>query len=133
MEKEESTNDKDAVVCYHLWDSGLTILWDGDVRSPPGVAKAAEVIRDKFALRFWKIKVRKSFFAWFGQRYKVHVPHQNMVAWDGTKYVWTAKDKGKYAHYWRAMWGQTENDKQKSLLATGDCITRAANATYWNW
>jgi hypothetical protein len=31
------------------------------------------------------------------------------------------------------MWGQKENDKQKSLLAAGDCITRAANATGWNW
>jgi hypothetical protein len=31
------------------------------------------------------------------------------------------------------MWGQKENDKQKSLLAVGDCITRAANYTWWNW
>jgi hypothetical protein len=25
------------------------------------------------------------------------------------------------------------NDKQKSLLAVGYCITIAANATWWNW
>jgi hypothetical protein len=31
------------------------------------------------------------------------------------------------------VWGQKENDKQKSLLAAGDCITRAANSTWWNW
>jgi hypothetical protein len=59
--------------------------------------------------------------------------HQKVVAWDGAKYVWTGNYKGEYAHYWRAMWGQKENDKQKSLLAVGDCITRAANSTWWNW
>jgi hypothetical protein len=73
------------------------------VLPPPDVAKAAEVIRELFALRFWKIKVRKNFFAWFRKRYKVQVPHKNMVAWDGTKYVQTVKYKGQYAHYWRAM------------------------------
>jgi hypothetical protein len=32
------------------------------VLPPSDVAKAAEVIREQFALRFWKLKVRKSFF-----------------------------------------------------------------------
>jgi hypothetical protein len=121
------------VIPYHLWDSRLTRLWDGDVLPPLDVAKAAEVIREKFALQFWKIKLRKIFFAWFRQRYKVHVPHQNMIAWDGTKYVWAVNYKGQYAHYWTAMQGQKENDKQKSLLAAGGCITRAENSTWWNW
>jgi hypothetical protein len=103
------------------------------VLHPSDVAKAAEVIREKFALRFWKPKVRKSFFIWFSQRYKVHVPHQDTVAWDGAKYVWTDNYKGQYVHYWRAMWRQKENDKQKPLLAAGDCITRAANSTWCNW
>jgi hypothetical protein len=29
--------------------------------------------------------------------------------------------------------GQKENDKQKSMLAAGGCITRAANSTWFNW
>jgi hypothetical protein len=102
-EQEEDTKNDDAVIPYHLWDSRLTRLWDGDVLPPSDVANAAEVIREKFALRFWKLKVRKSFFIWFSQRYKVHVTHQDMVAWDVTKYVWTGYYKGKYAHYWRAV------------------------------
>jgi hypothetical protein len=36
-----------------------------DVLPPPDMANAAEVIPERFALRFWKIKVRKFFFAWF--------------------------------------------------------------------
>jgi hypothetical protein len=96
--KEEYIKDDDDGVPYHLWDSWLTRLWDGDVLPPPGVAKAAEVIREKFDRRFWKIKVRKSFFACFAQRYKLHVPHQKIVVWDGTKYVWTVNHKGQYAH-----------------------------------
>jgi hypothetical protein len=31
------------------------------VLPPTNVAKATEVIREKFALRFWKIKLRKIF------------------------------------------------------------------------
>jgi hypothetical protein len=84
----EATKDDDGVVPYNLWESWLTRLWDGDVIPPPDVAKAVEVVREKFALQFWKIKVRKIFFAWFGQCYKVHVPYQKMVAWDGIKYMW---------------------------------------------
>jgi hypothetical protein len=60
-EQEEATTHDDAVIPYHLWDSRLTRLWDGDVLPPPDVAKAAEVIREQFALRFWKLKGRKSF------------------------------------------------------------------------
>jgi hypothetical protein len=63
----------------------------------------------------------------------VHITYQDMVACNGAKYVWTGNYKGQYAHYWKAMWGQKENDKQKSLLAAGDCITRAANCTWLNW
>jgi hypothetical protein len=77
--------------------------------------------------------VRKSFFIWFSQFYKVHIPHQDMVTWNGAKYVWTGNYKGQYAHYWKAMWGQKKNDKQKSLLAAGDCITKAENSTWCNW
>jgi hypothetical protein len=42
-----------------------------------------------------------------------------MVAWNVAKYVWTGNYKGQYSHNWKAMWGQKENDKQKSLLAAG--------------
>jgi hypothetical protein len=132
-EQEEATKNDDAVIPYHLWDSRLTRLWDGNVLPPSDVAKAAEVIREQFALRFWKLKVRKSFFRWFRQRYKVLIPHQDMVAWKGARYMRSGNYKSQYAHYWKAMWGQKENDKQKSLLAAGDCITRAANSTWWNW
>jgi hypothetical protein len=88
-EKEEANTHDDAVIPYHLWDSRLKRLWDDDVLPPSDVAKAAEVIQEKFALLFWKLKKRKSFFIWFSQLYKVHIPHQDMVAWYGAKYVWT--------------------------------------------
>jgi hypothetical protein len=87
MEQEEATKHDDAVIPYHLWDSRLTRLWDGEVLPPSDVAKAAEVIREKFALRFWKLKMRKSFFICISQHYKVHIPYQDMVAWNGAKYV----------------------------------------------
>jgi hypothetical protein len=132
-EQEKYTKHDDAVIPYDLWDSRLIRLWDGDVLPPSNLAKAAEVIQEKFALRFWKLKVRKIFLIWFIQRYKVHIPHQDILAWNGAKYLWTGNYKGQYAHYWKAMWGQKENDTHKSLLAAGDCITRAANSTWWNW
>jgi hypothetical protein len=103
------------------------------VLPPSDVAKAAEIIREQFALRFWKLKVRKSFFRWFRQRYKVLIPHQDMVAWNGARYVRSGNYKSQYAHYWKAMRGQKENDKHKSLLAAWDCITRATNSTSLNW
>jgi hypothetical protein len=131
--QEDATTHDDAVIPYHLWNSRLKILWDGDVLPPSDVTNAAELIREKFPLWFWKIKMRKSFFVRSSQLYKVHVLYQNMVAWDGANYVWKGNYKGQYAHYWRAMWGQKENDKQKSLLAAGDCIKREANSTWWNW
>jgi hypothetical protein len=118
-EQEEATNHDDALIPYHFWDSRLARLWDGDVLPPSDVAKAAEVIREKFALLFWKIKVKKSFFVWSSQRYKVHVPHQDMVSWDGAKYMWTGNYKGQYAHYWRAMWGEKENDKKNPCWRRG--------------
>jgi hypothetical protein len=121
------------VIPYHLWDYRLTRIGDGEVLLPSYVAKAAEVIQEQFDLRFWKLKVRKSFFIWFRKRYKVHFPHQYMVSWNGARYMWTGNYKSQYAHYWKAMWGQKENDKQKYLLAAGGCITRAANSTWWNW
>jgi hypothetical protein len=42
--QEESTKDDDAEVPVQLWNSWLTILWDGDVLPPPGVANGAEVV-----------------------------------------------------------------------------------------
>jgi hypothetical protein len=74
MEKEATKHDE-TVIPYHLWGSRLTILWDGDVLPSSDVAKAAEVIREKFALRFWKLKVKKRFFICFSRHYKVHIPH----------------------------------------------------------
>jgi hypothetical protein len=132
-EQEEATKHDDAVIPYHFWYSRLTRLWDGEVIPLSDVAKAAEVIQEQFTLRFWKLKLRKSFFIWFRQRYKVHMPHQDMVAWNSANYVWTGNYKDQYAHYWKAMWGQMENGKPQSLLAAGDCITRAVNSTWWNW
>jgi hypothetical protein len=118
-EQEESTTNDDAVVPYHLWDSRLTILWDGDVLPPPGVAKAAEAIQDKVALRFWEIKARKILFAVFVQRYKLYVPHQKILVWDGTKYTWTVKHNCQCAHHCRAMWGKNDNDKHKTCWQQG--------------
>jgi hypothetical protein len=60
-EQEEATKHDNTVIPYHLWDSRLARLWDGKVIPPSDVAKAAEVIREQFVLRFWKLKVRIFF------------------------------------------------------------------------
>jgi hypothetical protein len=52
MEQEEANAHDDAGIPYHLWDSRLTRLWDGDVLPPSDMVKEAEMIREKFAPRF---------------------------------------------------------------------------------
>jgi hypothetical protein len=52
-QEEEANKDDDAEIPYHLWNSRLTRLWDSDVL-PPSIKNPAEVIRQKFALRFGK-------------------------------------------------------------------------------
>jgi hypothetical protein len=65
-QEEEASKDDDGTIPYHLWNSWLTRLWESDIL-PPSIKKPAGVIREKFALRFWKMKVRRSFFAWFSK------------------------------------------------------------------
>jgi hypothetical protein len=48
--QEGGTKDDDAEVPVQLWDSRLTKLWDGDIFPPLGLAKGAQVVREKFAL-----------------------------------------------------------------------------------
>jgi hypothetical protein len=129
---EEATKDDDAEIPYHLWNSRLTRLWDSDVL-PPSIQKPAEVIRQKFALRFWKIKVRRSFFAWFSKEYHCREKARPVASWNGDKYVWSKKQRGQYVHSWNIMWGHRDNDQQKSLVAAADFIERAANSSWWDW
>jgi hypothetical protein len=67
-QEEEVTKDDDAEIPYQLWNSRLTRLWDSDTL-PPSIQKPAEVVPQKFVLRFWKIKVRCSLFGWFSKEY----------------------------------------------------------------
>jgi hypothetical protein len=61
-QEQEATKYDDAEILYHLWNSRLTRLWDSQL-IPPIIEQPAEVLRQQFALRFWKMKVRRSYFA----------------------------------------------------------------------
>jgi hypothetical protein len=54
-QEEEAAKDYDATIPYHLWNSLPPRLWDSDIL-PPCIQKPAEVIRENFALHFWKMK-----------------------------------------------------------------------------
>jgi hypothetical protein len=131
-QEEEATKDDDAEIPYHLWSSRLTILWDSDVL-PPSIQNPAEVIRQKSALCFWKMKVRCSFFDWFSREYHFREKARPVVSWNGDKYVWSEKQRGQYIHSWNTMWGHRDNYQRKSLVAAAYCIERAANSSWWDW
>jgi hypothetical protein len=109
-QEEEANEDDDAEIPYHLWNSRLTRLWDLDVL-PSSIQKPAEVIRQKFAFRFWKMKVRRSFFAWFSKEYHCREKSRPVASWNGDKYVWSKKQRGQYVHSWNTMWGHRDNDQ----------------------
>jgi hypothetical protein len=91
------------------------------------------MIRQKFALHFWKMKVRRSFFAWFSKEYHSREKARPVVSWNGDKYVWSEKQGVQYRHSWNTMWGHRDNDQLKSLVEAADCIMRAANSSCWDW
>jgi hypothetical protein len=133
-QEEEATKDDDAKIPYHLWNYRLTILWDSDIL-PPSIQKPAEVLRETFPLRFWKMKVRRSFFYWFSKEFHFRQAAGSVVSWDGTKYVWGDKQNAHYKHYkhyWRTMWGNKDNARQNIFVFAADCIERAANSSWWN-
>jgi hypothetical protein len=131
-QEQEAVKDDDAEIPYHLWNSRLTRLWDSQLL-PPSIEKPAEVLIQQCALGLWKMKVRRSFFAWFSNVYYFRVKHKKAAVWNGTKYSWNERHKSQYRHYWSSMWGHRENDQMKSLLAAADCIERAANSSWWDW
>jgi hypothetical protein len=63
-QEQDATKDDDAEIPYHLWNSRLTKLWDSQLL-PTSIEQPAEVLRQQFSFRLWKIKVRRSFFSWF--------------------------------------------------------------------
>jgi hypothetical protein len=91
------------------------------------------MLRQQFALRFWKMKVRRSLFAWFSNEYHFRVKHQKVAVWNGTKYFWNEKHKSQCRHYWSFMWGHRENYQRKSLLAAADFIERSAHSSWLDW
>jgi hypothetical protein len=131
-QEQEATKDDDAEIPYHLWNSRLTKLWDSQLL-PPSIEQPAEVLRQKFALRFWKMKVRRSFFAWFSNEYHFRVKNKRLAVWNGTQYSWNEKHKSQYRNYWSSMWGHKDNDHRKSLLTDCDCIDRDATSSWWDW
>jgi hypothetical protein len=84
--QEEATKDNGDEVPVQLWNSWLKKLWDRDVFPLLGVVKGAEVVREKFALRWWKMRVRMSFFRWFCGEFKLKTSHLRMITqesfWD---------------------------------------------------
>jgi hypothetical protein len=59
-QEQEATKGDDPEILYHLWNSRLTKLWDSQLL-PPSIEQPAGVLRQQFALRFWKMKARRSF------------------------------------------------------------------------
>jgi hypothetical protein len=91
------------------------------------------VIRQDFALDFWKTKVRRSFFAWLSKEYYFREKALPVAILDGTKYAWGGeKRKGHYRHYWRAMCGSRYNEQQNSLVGADDFIERTATSSWWD-
>jgi hypothetical protein len=129
-QQEEATKEDDVVIPYHLWDSRLTRLWAGDELLNPhkyGMPQTAEVLRQRFCLRYWKIKVRTSFFQWFKKRFRFKTTRLRMVTRipceEGHKYVWTKKQTvRRYLQYHQSLWGGKDNERRTSLKAEEDCI-----------
>jgi hypothetical protein len=118
-QEEDSTKGDDATIPYHLWNSQLKRLWDLDILPPP-YSKTSGGDKRKVWLRFWEMKLRRSFFAWFSKEFQFTQADQSVVSWDGTKYIWGGKQKDQYRHYWRNMWGHRDNERRKYLVAVDD-------------
>jgi hypothetical protein len=108
----QSATPHDAVIPYHLWDSRLTRLWAGNELLKPhtyGMPQAAEVWRQRFCLRYWKMKVRKSFSQWFNKRFSLKSTHLRMVTRipceEGHTYFWTKTQRARHKHYHQSFWG----------------------------
>jgi hypothetical protein len=78
--QEEATKYDDIEAPIQLWNTRLTRLCDGDVLPPAGLEKGEDAVRDKFALRWWRMKVRKSFFRWFKNEFKFKTFHLIMAS-----------------------------------------------------
>jgi hypothetical protein len=70
-QEEEAIKNDDAKIPYHLRNYRLTRLWDSDIL-PPSVQKLAEVIREKFALRFLENESATQIFCLVQQGITVH-------------------------------------------------------------
>jgi hypothetical protein len=79
------------------------------------------------------MKARRSFFAWFSKEYYFKEKAIPVAIWDGNKYVCGEKQKWHYIHYWRALWGNIDNEQRRSLVAAADCIERVANSSWSDW
>jgi hypothetical protein len=60
--------------------------------------KPVEVLRQEFALHFWKMKVRHSFFVFFRKEYHFREKPKPVAIWDGSKYVRGEKHNAHYKH-----------------------------------
>jgi hypothetical protein len=89
-QKEEVTKEDDADIPYQLLNFRLTRLWDSDIM-PPSIQKPAEVVGQNFALHFWKMKLRRTYFAWLGEEYHFREKTRPVAIWDGSKYTWGEK------------------------------------------
>jgi hypothetical protein len=79
--KNEATKHDDAEVPIHLWNDLLTRLWrslegsDDSIDEELNVKlhKAADTIRNKLVLPFWKKNVMRLFMVWFKTTYRTQV------------------------------------------------------------
>jgi hypothetical protein len=151
--KNEATKHDDADVPIYLWNDRLTRPWRSlagsediiDEELNEKLYKAADTIRNKFMLPCWKKNARRSFMVWFRSTYRTHVNltppklaswGKYWSQWNGCfrwKYCWTAAKKRRYLRCWESQNGLPGSGKKRNSAAALDCITRAANSTWWEW
>jgi hypothetical protein len=151
--ENEATNHDYTEVPIHLWNDRLTRPWRSltgsddiiDEELNMKLYKEADTIRKKFVLPWWKINVRRSFMVWFKTTYRPQVNPTpiKLASWgkywiqfNGCfrwKYCWTAIQNRHYLRCWESQNGLPGSGKKRDSTVALDCITRAANTTWWEW
>ncbi len=105
----------DVEVPEYLWDQVLV------PRGNPDKVKALGQLR-RFALRWWKNNMRKSFLGWFFIRY-------SLLRWK------LRNIKHSYAEWNVCLrtYLRSSTEARKDWIAGGDCIERCCNSSWWEW
>jgi hypothetical protein len=151
--KNETTKHDDAEVPIHLWNDRRTRPWRSlagpddiiDEELTVKLYKEAYTISNKSVLPYWKKTVRRSFMVWFKTTYRtqVNMNPPTLASWG--KYWsqfkgcfrWNYCAKAIQKRHYLRCWGSKNvlpgSGKTQDSSVALDCITRAANATWWEW